>query len=121
MPIRPTGPAPTFRAADVRFYRAALAVSDQILLQVDELCAGLVPMVPGPSAVRAEPPGRYARIHREIDQVAQLRLVPRVRHADQHLNAPIQVPVHQIRAADPDFVVVASAARAERVDPGVLK
>ena len=73
--------------------------------------------MPGPRTVGAEPPGRCALIHRRGDEPAQLSLLCRIGDADKELDPPVQIPVHEIGAADPDIAGRVPRPGAERVNP----
>jgi len=74
----------------------------QVLLQVAEGLPVRIQVVPGPRPIAGQPPRRRALVHGQVDQRTQLRLLIRVSHRDQQLDAPVQVAVHQVGAADPD-------------------
>jgi len=72
--------------------------------------------VPGPVAVRVEPPGRGTVVEAEVEQAAQAPLVAGIGHLHQQFHPPVKVPVHHVGAADPDLAVLV-LPHAERVDP----
>src|SRR5580693_3480854 len=82
--------------------------------------AGLVPAVPGPVAVRVQPPGGRAVVHAEVEQAAQPPLMAGVGHQHEQFHPAVQVPVHHVGAADPDLAVVV-VTDTEGVDAGVLE
>src|ERR1022692_2366088 len=100
---------------------AALHGPNQVGLQITQGGAAGVQVMPGPRAVRAEPPGRRALVHRLGDEPAQLSLLAWIGDADQELDPPVQVPVHEVGAADPDLTGRVPLAAAEPVDPRVLQ
>src|ERR1700722_15714241 len=79
-------------------------VHDQALLQVVERSAGFVARVPGPVAVAVQPPGERAVIHAPREQPAKLGALSRIAHPDQGFYPAVEVPVHHVRAAQPDLV-----------------
>src|SRR5881275_3581520 len=111
--------APAARVASV-IGRADPPFPDQGLLHVAQWIGGFVPAVPGPVPVRVQPPARRPVVHADIEEPAQSPLVAGVHDLDGQLHPAVQVPVHHIRAAQPDLAALVLAG-AERVDPRVLE
>src|SRR5580704_10678321 len=93
---------------------------DQGLLHVAQRIPGLVPAVPYPVAVHAQPPRGSPVVHAHIKEPAQPPLVAEVVDPDQQFYPAVQIPVHHIGAADPDLAVLVLAG-AEREDAGMLE
>src|SRR5450756_844485 len=110
-PRRLRSPSPGLASAP----RVAL---DQGALQLDQVVAICVATVSGPAAVAAEVPARYVIAHPHGHQGLHARDVPWVGELEQGLDAAVEVPVHQVGAADVDDRV---AAAAEDEDPRVLQ
>src|SRR5208282_6336456 len=111
--------APAARMASV-IGRTDPPFPDQRLLHVAQRIPVLVPAVPGPVPVRAQPPGGSPVVHAHIEEPAQPPLVAGVDDLDEQFHPAVQVPVHHIGAADPDLVVLVLTG-AERVYPGMLE
>src|SRR5262245_3029048 len=121
MPVRAAGSKPALADSGLLVGRTVLPEPDLLILQVDQRRAGLVQMMSGPPAVRAEPPGCDGGIHREVDQAPQLLLLRGIGDPDQQLNSAVEIAVHQVRAADPHLFRPVLAAWAKCVDPGMLE
>src|SRR5262249_10440448 len=101
------------------------------LLDIAQRPAVRVPHVPAPAAIAIQPPRGGPVVHAERDQLMQLGALPGIGDPDKRFHSAVQVPVHQVRAADPDLVaglgVLAwlgggvGVAGAERIDPRVLE
>src|SRR6266852_1471153 len=111
--------APAARVASV-ICRTNPPIPDQALLHVAQRIPRLVPAVPQPVPVRVQPPGSSPVVHARIQEPAQPPPVAGIDDLDDQYHPAVQVPVHQIGAAEP-YLAVFVLSGAERVDPGVLE
>src|SRR5674476_1231721 len=110
--------SPSCRSPSPGLAAAAGVALDQGALQLDQVVALGVSAVPGPAAVAAEVPARYAVAHPHGQQGLHAFDMPRVGELEQGLDAAVEVAVHQVGAADVDDRV---ATAAEDEDPRVFQ
>src|SRR6187200_1284060 len=75
---------------------------DQILLHVQQRIAVFIGGVRNPAAIRQQVPRRRALVEGDVEQLANLTDVRRIGDRNKHLDATVEVAVHEVRGADPD-------------------
>ena len=58
----------------------------------------------GPVTVGPELPASGRGVHRGVEHVVQLSCQPRILHLRHHLDAPVEITMHHVGAADPELV-----------------
>ena len=108
----PPGPGCNSGVGPRRSQRPAALALDQALLEV-HLAVVLLPR-----AVAVQQPGVGVGVEGQVEQPAHLVAAVGVRQPDQHLDAPVEVAVHQVGRADPGLGL---AAVLEPEHPAVLE
>src|SRR5438874_6317746 len=116
MPRRPGGGPPA--GWSCRWATPAPPGVNEHFLYVAQRRTVRVHRASGPVAVRAQVPGRGGVRIPGLQKVVEGGAVRRVGHPDQRLDAPVEVAVHHVRAAQPDLRL---AAVAEDEHPRVLQ
>src|ERR1017187_9176140 len=75
---------------------AAPPLPDQGLLHVSERIPRLVPAMPDPVPVRAEPPGGGSVVHAEVEEPSYPPLMAGIGDLHEEFHPAVQVPVHHV-------------------------